>query len=123
METDRMTIKRNNPQPRLSASVEYGNLLFLSGQTPVSGADDIELQTREVLEKIDALLAAAGSDNRHILSAQIWLKDLQRDFARFNDVWVEWLAEGTSPARATVQAAMARPEILVEIMITAAKAR
>ncbi|AIR01170.1 hypothetical protein LG71_15260 [Pluralibacter gergoviae] len=123
METDRMTIKRNNPQPRLSASVEYGNLLFLSGQTPVSGSDDIELQTREVLEKIDALLAAAGSDNRHILSAQIWLKDLQRDFARFNDVWVEWLAEGTSPARATVQAAMARPEILVEIMITAAKAR
>lgn len=123
METDRMTIKRNNPQPRLSASVEYGNLLFLSGQAPVSGADDIELQTREVLEKIDALLAAAGSDNRHILSAQIWLKDLQRDFARFNDVWVEWLAEGTSPARATVQAAMARPEILVEIMITAAKAR
>lgn len=123
METDRMTIKRNNPQPRLSASVEYGNLLFLSGQTPVSGADDIELQTREVLEKIDALLAAAGSDNRHILSAQIWLKDLQRDFARFNDVWVEWLAEGTSPARATVQAAMARPEILVEIMITAAKAQ
>ncbi|KMK07827.1 endoribonuclease L-PSP [Pluralibacter gergoviae] len=123
METDRMTIKRNDPQPRLSASVEYGNLLFLSGQTPVSGADDIELQTREVLEKIDALLAAAGSDNRHILSAQIWLKDLQRDFARFNDVWVEWLAEGTSPARATVQAAMARPEILVEIMITAAKAR
>lgn len=123
METDRMTIKRNNPQSRLSASVEYGNLLFLSGQTPVSGADDIELQTREVLEKIDALLAAAGSDNRHILSAQIWLKDLQRDFARFNDVWVEWLAEGTSPARATVQAAMARPEILVEIIITAAKAR
>lgn len=123
METDRMTIKRINPQPRLSASVEHGNLLFLSGQTPVSGADDIELQTREVLEKIDALLAAAGSDNRHILSAQIWLKDLQRDFARFNDVWVEWLAEGTSPARATVQAAMARPEILVEIMITAAKAR
>ncbi|HAB5395089.1 TPA_asm: RidA family protein [Salmonella enterica subsp. enterica serovar Mbandaka] len=117
-----MTIKRNNPQPRLSASVEYGNLLFLSGQTPASGTDDIELQTREVLEKIDALLAAGGSDNRHILSAQIWLRDLNRDFARFNDVWVKWLSEGTSPARATVQAVMARPEILVEVMVTAIKA-
>lgn len=122
METDRMILKRNNPQPRLSASVEYGNLIFLSGQTPASSAEDIELQTREVLEKIDALLASAGSDNRHILSAQIWLKDLPRDFARFNDIWAAWLAEGTSPARATVQATMARPEILVEVMVTAVKA-
>ena len=73
METNRMTIIRNNPQPRLAASVAYGDLLFLSGQTPKSNEDDIVLQTREVLEKIDALLAAAGSDKQHILSAQIWL--------------------------------------------------
>lgn len=86
METNRMTIIRNNPQPRLSASVAYGNLLFLSGQTPKSSEDDIVLQTREVLEKIDALLAAAGSDKRQILSAQIWLKDIERDFVAFNDV-------------------------------------
>lgn len=72
METNRMTIIRNNPQPRLSASVAYGDLLFLSGQTPKSNEDDIVLQTREVLEKIDALLAAAGSAKQHILSAQIW---------------------------------------------------
>ena len=45
METNRMTIIRNNPQPRLSASVAYGNLLFLSGQTPKSSEDDIVLQT------------------------------------------------------------------------------
>lgn len=102
METNRMTIIRNNPQPRLSASVAYGNLLFLSGQTPKSSEDDIVLQTREVLEKIDALLAAAGSDKRQILSAQIWLKDIERDFVAFNDVWVQWMPEGQSPARATV---------------------
>ncbi|EKM7809443.1 TPA: RidA family protein [Klebsiella aerogenes] len=117
-----MTIIRNNPQPRLSASVEYGNLVFLSGQTPKSSADDIALQTREVLEKIDALLAAAGSDKQHILSAQIWLKDISRDFAAFNEVWVKWMPEGHSPARAAVQAEMARPDILVEIMVTAVKA-
>lgn len=122
METNRMTIIRNNPQPRLAASVAYGALLFLSGQTPKSNEDDIVLQTREVLEKIDALLAAAGSDKQHILSAQIWLKNIERDFAAFNEVWVQWMPEGYSPARAAVQAEMARPEILVEIMLTAVKA-
>lgn len=71
METNRMTIIRNNPQPRLAASVAYGDLLLLSGQTPKSNEDDIVLQTREVLEKIDALLAAAGSDKQHILRADL----------------------------------------------------
>ncbi|MEF3102240.1 enamine deaminase RidA (YjgF/YER057c/UK114 family) [Raoultella ornithinolytica] len=117
-----MNIIRNNPQPRLSASVEYGNLIFLSGQTPKSSEEDIIQQTREVLEKIDALLAAAGSDNGHILSAQVWLKNISRDFAGFNEVWVAWLPEGHSPARAAVQAEMARPDILVEVMVTAVKA-
>ncbi len=53
-------------------------------------------------EKIDALLAAAGSDKQHILSAQIWLKNIERDFAAFNEVWVQWMPEGYSPARAAV---------------------
>lgn len=119
MGTRRMTIQRNHPQPRLSASVAYGDLIFLSGQTPISSDQDIRLQTREVLAKIDVLLAEAGSDNRHLLSAQVWLKNMARDFAGFNEEWVAWLPEGHSPARAAVQAEMARPDILVEVMITA----
>lgn len=121
MGTRRMTIQRNHPQPRLSASVGYGDLIFLSGQTPISSDQDIRLQTREVLAKVDALLAEAGSDNRHLLSAQVWLKNMARDFAGFNEEWVAWLPEGHSPARAAVQAEMARPDILVEVMITAVK--
>lgn len=121
MGTRRMTIQRNHPQPRLSASVGYGDLIFLSGQTPISSDQDIRLQTQEVLAKIDALLAEAGSDNRHLLSAQVWLKNMARDFAGFNEQWVAWLPEGHSPARAAVQAEMARPDILVEVMITAVK--
>lgn len=121
MGTRRMTIQRNHPQPRLSASVGYGDLIFLSGQTPISSDQDIRVQTREVLAKVDALLAEAGSDNRHLLSAQVWLKNMARDFAGFNEVWVAWLPEGHSPARAAVQAEMARPDILVEVMITAVK--
>ena len=106
---------------RLSAAVCFDALVFLSGQVP-GQAEDIHGQTREVLAKIDALLAAAGSDKQHILSAQIWLKNIERDFAAFNEVWVQWMPEGYSPARAAVQAEMARPEILVEIMLTAVKA-
>jgi enamine deaminase RidA (YjgF/YER057c/UK114 family) len=121
METNRMTIIRNHPQPRLSASVAYGNLLFLSGQTPKSNEDDIVLQTRSAGEDRRPA-GGAGSDKRHILSAQIWLKNIERDFAAFNEVWVQWMPEGHSPARAAVQAEMARPEILVEIMLTAVKA-
>jgi len=121
MGTHSMKIERHHSQPRLSASVGYGDLIFLSGQTPVSSDDDIRQQTREVLAKIDALLAEAGSDNRHILSAQVWLKTMARDFAGFNEVWVAWMPEGHSPARAAVQAEMARPDILVEVMVTAVK--
>lgn len=121
MGTRRMTIQRNHPQPRLSASVGYGDLIFLSGQTPISSDQDIRVQTREVLAKVDALLAEAGSDNRHLLSAQVWLKNMAQDFAGFNEEWVAWLPEGHSPARAAVQAEMARPDILVEVMITAVK--
>ena len=121
METNRMTIIRNNPQPRLAASVAYGDLLFLSGQTPKSNEDDIVLQTREVLEKIDALLAEAGSRKERILSATIYLKDIARDFAALNEVWTQWLPTGQAPSRTTVQAELARPSVLVEITVVAAR--
>ncbi|CAI2540114.1 Enamine/imine deaminase [Serratia liquefaciens] len=121
METKRMIITRQNPQSRLSASVSYGDFIFLSGQTPITASADITQQSQEVLAKIDRLLAEAGSDNGHLLSAQIWLKDIANDFAAFNAVWEAWLPQGQSPTRATVQAALARPELLVEVMVTAVK--
>lgn len=114
-----MTIKRNNPQARLAASVEYGGLVYLSGQVPTDLSVDVTAQTKDVLAKIDALLAEANSDKTRILSAQIWIKDMARDFAAFNAVWEAWMPLGHSPARAAVQAEMARPDVLVEIMVTA----
>lgn len=123
METKRMTIIRQNPQSRLSASVSFGDFIFLSGQTPVTANADITQQSQEVLAKIDRLLTEAASDNGHLISAQIWLKDITRDFAAFNAVWEAWLPAGQSPARATVQAELARAELLVEVMVTAVKIR
>ncbi len=84
-------------------------------------AEDIHGQTREVLAKIDALLAEAGSRKERILSATIYLKDIARDFAALNEVWTQWLPTGQAPSRTTVQAELARPSVLVEITVVAAR--
>ena len=104
---------------RLSAAVCFDALVFLSGQVP-GQAEDIHGQTREVLAKIDALLAEAGSRKERILSATIYLKDIDADFEGMNRVWDQWLPRGVAPARATVEAKLCEPEILVEMSVVAA---
>ncbi len=81
---------------------------------------DIAGQTHEVLAQIDQLLELHGTDKTRLLQAQIWLKDI-RDREAMNKVWSAWLPAGQSPARACVQANMADPRHLVEIMVTACK--
>ena len=115
-----MSIQRIHSNPRLSGAVTFAELVFLSGQVP-GASSDIAGQTREVLEKIDGLLAEAGSDKNHLLSATLYLKDIQADFAAMNDVWSAWLCAGQAPARTTLQATLARPEILVEISVIAVR--
>ncbi|EMH4147404.1 RidA family protein [Providencia stuartii] len=114
-------IKRNNPKPRLADSVEYAGLVYLSGQVPNDLNGDITAQTQDILAKIDTLLAASNSDKTRILSAQVWIKNMERDFAAFNAVWESWMPTENSPARAAVEANMAREQVLVEIMVTAAQ--
>ncbi|MEX0423911.1 RidA family protein [Providencia rettgeri] len=117
-----MSIIRNNPKPRLADSVEYSGLVYLSGQVPNDLTGDITQQTKDVFAKIDSLLAASNSDKTRILSAQVWIKDIKRDFAAFNAVWESWMPIENSPARAAVEANMAREQVLVEIMVIAAQA-
>ncbi|WP_083399169.1 RidA family protein [Oceanisphaera psychrotolerans] len=71
------------------------------------------------MAKVDALLAEVGSSNRHLLSATIYVKDMSL-FAEMNQVWDAWVPAGHAPARACVEAAMASPELLVEISVIAA---
>jgi hypothetical protein len=73
----------------------------------------------QVLAQIDALLAEAGTDKSHLLSATIFLPDIA-DFAEMNVIWEKWVAPGATPARATVEAALAGPEYMVEIQVVAA---
>mmetsp|Transcript_19741 Transcript_19741/g.37425 ORF Transcript_19741/g.37425 Transcript_19741/m.37425 type:complete len:99 (+) Transcript_19741:304-600(+) len=82
--------------------------------------DDTAGQAKGILAKIDDLLAKAGTDKKSLLTAQIWLKEIDRDFVAMNEVWNAWLDPENKPVRATVQANMAKPNILVEIQVTAA---
>lgn len=112
-------IQRFESGPRMSEAVVHGGVAYLAGQVPEDGSLDIGGQTAQVLAAIDALLAQAGSDKTRILRAQIYLRDIA-DFAGMNRVWDAWVAPGHTPARATVQAALARPEWRIEIVVTAA---
>ncbi|HTI81548.1 MAG TPA: RidA family protein, partial [Acetobacteraceae bacterium] len=76
-------------------------------------------QTGQVLQAIDDLLKLAATDKTHILRAEIFLADMA-DFAGMNEAWDKWIAEGATPARATVQAKLARANCKIEIVVTAA---
>ena len=90
------------------------------GHTPTLGIDFCKIATPlQAWPYSDALLAKAGSDKTKVLRAEIFLADMA-DFAGMNSVWDEWVVAGHTPARATVQAALARPQWKVEIIITAA---
>ena len=112
-------IQRIDPGNRMSEASIHGGIAYLAGQVPETAGADIETQTREVLAEIDALLARAGSDKAKILRAEIFLKDLQ-DFEAMNRVWDAWVPAGHAPPRATMQAHLARPGWLIEIVVTAA---
>ena len=114
-----MSIKRLKAGPRMSQAVVHGNTVYLAGQVADTPVPSVSEQTKEVLGKIDRLLKEAGTDKSRLLSANIWLADISR-FDEMNQVWDAWVATGNTPARATVQAALARPTHLVEIMVVAA---
>jgi enamine deaminase RidA (YjgF/YER057c/UK114 family) len=76
-------------------------------------------QTQDCLARVDALLEKAGSSRERMLQAVIWLADMA-DFAEMNAVWDAWVPEGHAPARACGEAKLARPELKVEIIVTAA---
>ncbi|MBE5314496.1 MAG: RidA family protein [Xanthomonadales bacterium] len=112
-------IQRFDTGPRMSEMTVHNGVAYLAGQVAEDDSLDISGQTREVLAQIDALLARAGSDRSKLLRAQIFLVDLA-DFAAMNAVWEQWVVPGHTPARATVQAALANPKWKVEIVVTAA---
>jgi enamine deaminase RidA (YjgF/YER057c/UK114 family) len=113
-------IVRQHTSPRASMIVRHGDVIYLSGQVAEDPDADVQEQTRSTLSRVEALLAEAGSSPSHVLSATIYLRDITNDFAPMNEVWNEWVPDGHAPARACVQAHMARAALLVEISVIAA---
>jgi enamine deaminase RidA (YjgF/YER057c/UK114 family) len=115
-----MPIQRLHTDARMSQIVIHRGTVYLAGQVGDDMGAGVEQQTRETLANIERLLIEAGTDKRHILSVTIYLKDIDADFAGMNSVWDAWLPEGIAPARATVEAKLCEPEILVELSVVAA---
>ncbi len=109
-----------SPGPRMSRLVVRGDTVYLCGLTANDPTEDIKGQTRQILDKIDHYLAEAGTDKSKLLQANLWIKNMAL-FADMNSVWNAWVDPENPPARACVEAGLARPNLLIEIMVTAAR--
>ncbi len=114
-----MTIKRIQVGPRMSQAVVHGDKVYLAGLVADDTSQSVAGQTRQILDKIDALLKQAGSDKSKLLKTNIWMSDMAH-FGEMNSVWDSWVSPGNTPTRATVQSALAGPQYKVEIMVEAA---
>lgn len=112
-----MSVKRISAGPRMSGAVVHGNTVYLAGQ--VAEGATVKAQTEAILRKIDDLLGQAGTSKANLLSTVIYLSDI-RGYDEMNAVWDAWVSPGNTPARATVEARLASPKYLVEIMVVAA---
>jgi len=115
-----LDIQRRETTARMSQIVIHNQTAYMAGVVANDLHADITEQTAQALTEIDRLLADAGSNKHRLLSAQIWMRELERDFNALNAVWEKWLLPNTAPTRATCQTSMAAPGILVEIIVPAA---
>ncbi|MEI6737692.1 MAG: RidA family protein [Pseudomonadota bacterium] len=115
-----MTIQRLYVGKRLSEAAIYNNTIYLAGQVAEDNTQDIAGQTKQVLITIDKLLAEAGSDKTRILQVTIFIADM-KDFPGMNAIWDEWVEQGATPPRATVEAKLAKSEWKVEMLVVAGR--
>ena len=117
----RVGVERSNPN--LSPATKFGNLVFVAGQTgrhPATGevGKDIREQTRNTLERIKVILAAAGTSLDNVLSAMTHLTRVQ-DLAAYNEEYAKYFPVD-KPARTTVTvASLNSTELLIEITVIA----
>jgi len=107
--------------PVISLVSVHKDIVHLCGVTADPGhPGDVKDQTRQVLDRIDQLLLLSGTSKSKLLTAQVWLADMGH-FADHNRVWNGWVDADNPPARCCIEARLWRPELLVEIMVTAAR--
>ena len=101
-----------------SQAIKFGDILFISGQVPVNPATgeltgDIKVQTRQVLENIKSILAAAGASASDVVKTTVFLQNLD-DFAAINEIYGAYFPK-EAPARSTVEVARIPRGALIEI--------
>jgi enamine deaminase RidA (YjgF/YER057c/UK114 family) len=116
-----MKIERHEIGPRMSKAVVHGDTVYLAGIVADSPkGKSMAEQTKSILSQIDGFLAKSGTDKTKLLSANIWITDMAK-FAEMNAAWDAWVSPSNTPARATVEAKLASPDYVVEIMVVAAR--
>jgi enamine deaminase RidA (YjgF/YER057c/UK114 family) len=94
-----VSIKRHQAGKLFSAAVEHGGLVYVAGQVADDLTQGARGQTEQVLKKIDAILAAAGTGKSKILSANVWVTDI-RNRDEMNAAWTAWADPANLPAHA-----------------------
>ncbi|GLP96382.1 RidA family protein [Paraferrimonas sedimenticola] len=113
-------IKRMHTRDRMSKILIHGDVVYLCGQVGKGlPGESVTEQTHEAIRRVEALLEEAGSDKLHMLQVIVWLADMA-DFKEMNAVYDQWVPLGFAPVRACGEAKLARPELKVELIVTAA---
>ena|SRR5690606_33629314 len=118
----------NAPAPigPYNQAVQFGNMLFISGQIAINPKNgtlyqgDIRTETEQVMQNLKAILHEAGMDFGDVVKSSIFLMDMGR-FAEVNEVYGKYFEEASAPARETVQVAGLPKGVQVEISMIAAK--
>jgi 2-iminobutanoate/2-iminopropanoate deaminase len=118
----------NAPAPigSYNQAVLVGNTLYTSGQIALNPQtmelvlDDIETETKQVMENIKAVLAAAEMTFENVVKTSIFIMNME-DFSRINAVYGAYFNEATAPARETVQVACLPKNVNIEISMIAIK--
>ena len=119
------TDKAPAPIGPYNQAVLLGNLLYTSGQiaiNPKTGAleiDDIEKETKLVMENLKAILKAAGMTFENVIKSSIFVSDIQ-NFSKINKIYGKYFNAETAPARETVEVANLPKFVNVEISVIAA---
>ena len=119
-----VTDKAPSPIGPYSQAVLFGNTLFTSGQVALNPAtmelvlDDIESETRQVMENLKAVLEAAEMTFENVVKASIFISDMN-NFSRINSIYATYFDESTAPARETVQVSVLPRNVNIEISMIA----
>jgi 2-iminobutanoate/2-iminopropanoate deaminase len=117
------TDKAPAPIGPYNQAVQYGNMLFVSGQIALDPKDgslfvgDIAIETEKVMENIKVILNEAGMDFSNIIKSSIFLMDMGK-FATVNEVYARYFSDNF-PARETVQVSGLPKGVQVEISVIA----